>query len=145
MFPTTYCAAAIWASSSALGKGFREMHELGLTARMPMISVIQAVGSNPLVRSSLAENGGTSLERWRRTHGLRRFASAIRPSWRKGGAGRSETGGWCPWMMTEAEIAIAKPRSAPRLGCEPASAGDNGAGVRSCAPRAGSHPARRWF
>ena len=42
-------------NSSALGKGFREMHELGLVARMPRISVIQAEGANPLVRS-LATN-----------------------------------------------------------------------------------------
>ena len=39
------------ANSSALGKGFREMRELGLVARMPRISVIQAEGANPLVRS----------------------------------------------------------------------------------------------
>ena len=48
-------------NSSALGKGFREMHELGLVARLPRISVIQAAGANPLVRS-LAENHGTALE-----------------------------------------------------------------------------------
>ena len=38
-------------NSSALGKGFREMRELGLVARLPQISVIQAAGANPLVRS----------------------------------------------------------------------------------------------
>ena len=48
-------------NSSALGKGFREMHELGLVARLPKISVIQAAGANPLVRS-LAENHGATLE-----------------------------------------------------------------------------------
>ncbi len=37
-------------NSSALGKGFREMRELGLIARIPKISVIQAAGANPLVR-----------------------------------------------------------------------------------------------
>ena len=45
------------ANSSALGKGFRELHELGLVARMPRISVIQAEGANPLARS-FAENNG---------------------------------------------------------------------------------------
>src|SRR5208337_1096389 len=37
-------------NSSALGKGFREMKDLGLVARMPRISVIQAEGANPLVK-----------------------------------------------------------------------------------------------
>jgi threonine synthase len=37
------------------------MHELGLTHRMPRISVIQAEGANPLVRS-LASNQGATLE-----------------------------------------------------------------------------------
>ena len=44
-------------NSSALGKGFREMRELGLVARMPQISVIQAAGANPLVRSLMASHG----------------------------------------------------------------------------------------
>jgi threonine synthase len=48
-------------NSSALGKGFRELHELGLVARMPRISVIQAAGANPLVRS-LADKHGAALE-----------------------------------------------------------------------------------
>ena len=48
------------ANSSALGKGFREMKELGLVARVPRISVIQAEGANPLVRS-LALNQGAAL------------------------------------------------------------------------------------
>jgi threonine synthase len=108
-------------NSSALGKGFREMHELGLTARMPMISVIQAVGANPLVRS-LAENGGTSLEPVE----AHTRATAIRignpASWRKASRAIQETGGWC-LDVTEAEIAIAKAEiGAEGLGCEPASA-----------------------
>ena len=45
------------ANSSALGKGFRELQELGLVARMPRISVIQAEGANPLARSFAANNG----------------------------------------------------------------------------------------
>ena len=44
-------------NSSALGKGFREMRELGLVARMPRISVIQAEGANPLVRSFASSQG----------------------------------------------------------------------------------------
>ena len=42
-------------NSSALGKGFREMLELGLTARMPKISVIQAA-------RAIQETGGWCLD-----------------------------------------------------------------------------------
>jgi threonine synthase len=109
------------ANSSALGKGFRELKELGLVARMPRISVIQAVGANPLVRS-LANTHGTSLEPVE----AHTRASAIRignpASWRKAARVIQETGGWC-LDVTEAEIAIAKAElGAEGLGCEPASA-----------------------
>jgi threonine synthase len=108
-------------NSSALGKGFRELLELGLVARMPRISVIQAAGANPLVRS-LADNGGTSLEPVE----AHTRATAIRignpASWRKAARAILDTGGWC-LDVTEAEIAIAKAElGAEGLGCEPASA-----------------------
>jgi len=109
------------ANSSALGKGFREMVELGLVARMPRISVIQAAGANPLVRS-MAENGGTALE----PVVADTRATAIRignpASWRKAARVIQETGGWS-LDVSEAEIAIAKAEiGAEGLGCEPASA-----------------------
>jgi threonine synthase len=109
------------ANSSALGKGFREMKELGLVARMPRISVIQAVGANPLVRS-LADNNGVSMEPVE----AHTRATAIRignpASWRKAARVIQETGGWC-LDVTEAEIAMAKSElGAEGLGCEPASA-----------------------
>ena len=109
------------ANSSALGKGFREMKELGLVARVPKISVIQAAGANPLVRS-MAANGGTSLEPVEADT----RATAIRignpASWRKAARVIEETGGWC-LDVSEAEIAIAKAEiGAEGLGCEPASA-----------------------
>jgi threonine synthase len=109
------------ANSSALGKGFRELRELGLVARMPRISVIQAVGANPLVRS-LAENNGVALEPVE----AHTRATAIRignpASWRKAARVIQETGGWC-LDVTEAEIAMAKAElGAEGLGCEPASA-----------------------
>ena len=108
-------------NSSALGKGFREMLELGLTARMPKISVIQAVGANPLVRS-LAEHDGKSIEPVE----AHTRATAIRignpASWRKAARAIQETGGWC-LDVTEAEIAVAKAEIGTEgLGCEPASA-----------------------
>jgi threonine synthase len=108
-------------NSSALGKGFRELHELGLVARMPRISVIQAQGANPLARS-FAASKGASLEPVE----ANTRATAIRignpASWRKAARVIQETGGWC-LDVTEAEIAVAKAEiGAEGLGCEPASA-----------------------
>jgi threonine synthase len=108
-------------NSSALGKGFRELKELGVVARMPRISVIQAEGANPLVRS-LAETGGTSIEPVE----AHTRATAIRignpASWRKAARVVLDTGGWC-LDVSEAEIAMAKAElGAEGLGCEPASA-----------------------
>jgi threonine synthase len=109
------------ANSSALGKGFRELRELGLVARVPRISVIQAEGANPLVRS-FEKSQGTKLEPVE----AHTRASAIRignpASWRKASRVIQETNGWC-LDVTEAEIAIAKAElGAEGLGCEPASA-----------------------
>jgi threonine synthase len=108
-------------NSSALGKGFRELRELGLVARLPRISVIQAAGANPLVRS-LKENHGAVLEPVE----AHTRATAIRignpASWRKSAQVIQESGGWC-LDVTEAEIAIAKAEiGLEGLGCEPASA-----------------------
>jgi len=108
-------------NSSALGKGFRELHELGLVARMPRISVIQAQGSNPLVRSFENSHGAEMEPVEAKTR-----ATAIRignpASWRKAVRVIQDTGGWC-LDVTEAEIAIAKAElGAEGLGCEPASA-----------------------
>jgi threonine synthase len=109
------------ANSSALGKGFRELKELGLVTRVPRISVIQAEGANPLVRS-LGLNQGASLEPVE----AHTRATAIRignpASWRKAARVVQDTGGWCI-DVSEAEIAIAKAElGAEGLGCEPASA-----------------------
>jgi len=109
------------ANSSALGKGFRELRELGLVARMPRISVIQAEGANPLVRS-FATSHGSELEPVE----AHTRATAIRignpASWRKAVRAIQDTDGWC-LDVTETEIAIAKAElGAEGLGCEPASA-----------------------
>src|ERR1700729_2534659 len=109
------------ANSSALGKGFREMKELGLVARVPKISVIQAVGANPLVRSLARDHGATfePVEAHTRATAIRIGNPA---SWRKAARVIQETGGWC-LDVTEAEIAVAKAEiGAEGLGCEPASA-----------------------
>jgi len=109
------------ANSSALGKGFRELRELGLVSRIPKISVIQAEGANPLVRSFVESSGEKLLPVEAHTR-----ATAIRignpASWRKAAKVVRDTGGWCI-DVTEAEIAVAKAEiGAEGLGCEPASA-----------------------
>jgi threonine synthase len=109
------------ANSSALGKGFLEMKHLGLTSRVPKISVVQAEGANPLVRA-MREFGGEKLEPVQ----AHTRASAIRignpASWRKAVRVLSQTGGWVE-QVSEAEIAVAKAEiGAEGIGCEPASA-----------------------
>jgi threonine synthase len=108
-------------NSSALGKGFRELRELGLVARLPRISVIQAAGANPLVKSFETSHGEALKPVEAHTR-----ATAIRignpASWRKAARVIQESGGWC-LDVTETEIAIAKAElGAEGLGCEPASA-----------------------
>ena len=109
------------ANSSALGKGFLEMMHLGLTTRVPRISVVQAEGANPLYQSLLYQDG-------REMHAVQADtrATAIRignpASWRKAVRVIQQTGGYCE-QVSEAEIAIAKAEIGQEgIGCEPASA-----------------------
>ena len=109
------------ANSSALAKGFAEAHQLGLIARVPRISIIQAQGANPLF-AAMHDNGGREL-----TPVIAETrASAIRignpASWQKAVHALQSTGGWCE-QVSEAEIALAKAEiGAEGIGCEPASA-----------------------
>jgi len=108
------------ANSSALGKGFQEMHALGLIHRMPKISVIQAEGANPLYRWYNDAN------REMRPVTAETRATAIRignpASWKKASRVIEEMGGWCE-QASEQEIALAKAQiGAEGVGCEPASA-----------------------
>lgn len=108
-------------NGSALGKGFIELRELGLISRLPKISIIQAAGANPLVRS-MRENGGQELVRVN----AETRATAIRignpASWRKAVSVLKTTGGACE-EVSESEIAQAKAElGAEGIGCEPASA-----------------------
>jgi threonine synthase len=109
------------ANISALGKGFAEMHALGLLPVLPKLSVIQAEGANPLVRT-MHEFSGERLEPVE----AQTRATAIRignpASWRKAVAVLRATGGTVE-QVSEAEIALAKARlGAEGIGCEPASA-----------------------
>ena len=109
------------ANSSAIGKGFLELQQLGLIAHLPKISIIQAEGANPLVRSIRESGGETLIHVTPQTR-----ATAIRignpASWRKAIAILRQTCGACE-QVTEQEIAQAKSElGAQGVGCEPASA-----------------------
>ncbi len=109
------------ANGSALGKGFAELRDLGLIKTTPKISIIQAAGANPLVRT-MRENGGKELVRVN----AETRATAIRignpASWRKAVSVLKNTGGACE-EVSENEIAQAKADlGAEGIGCEPASA-----------------------
>jgi len=109
------------ANSSAMGKALREMKQLGFISRLPKISVMQAEGANPLVRS-VRENGGEKLIP---VH-AETMATAIRignpASWKKALRVIRESGGTVE-QVSETEIALAKAEiGAEGVGCEPASA-----------------------
>lgn len=109
------------ANSSAIGKALREMKQLGFISRLPKISVIQAEGANPLVRT-IRETGG---ERLVPVH-AETMATAIRignpASWKKALRVINETEGTVE-QVSEIEMAIAKAEiGAEGIGCEPASA-----------------------
>jgi len=108
-------------NSSALGKGFLELHRLGLTKKIPKVSVIQAEGANALVRT-MREKDGRELVRVN----AETRATAIRignpASWRKAVAVLKQTGGTSE-QVSEEEIELAKAElGAQGVGCEPASA-----------------------
>jgi threonine synthase len=106
---------------SALGKGLEELRSLGLIATLPKLSVIQAEGSNALVRT-VRETGGKRLVPVQ----AETAATAIRignpVSWKKAVRVLESTGGRCE-QVSEAEIAAAKAEiGSDGVGCEPASA-----------------------
>ena len=131
------------ANNAALGKGFGELHHLGLIARVPKISVIQAAGASPLVRS-MEVNGGRELLPV--TADTR--ASAIRignpASFHKAVQTILSTGGWTE-AVSEQEIALAKAEiGAEGVGCEPAIGGDPGRAERSWLRKARPPPKSGW-
>jgi threonine synthase len=108
-------------NSSALGKAFLEMKQLGFISTLPKISIIQAAGANPLVRM-MRENGGQQLI----SVPAETAASAIRigspASWKKAVRVLEATGGRVE-QVSEIEMASAKAEiGADGIGCEPASA-----------------------
>jgi threonine synthase len=108
-------------NSSALGKVLVEMKDLGLITRLPKLSVIQAEGANPFVRSIREHEGKTLTPVEADT-----LATAIRignpASWKKALRVMEATAGTVE-QVSEVEIALAKAEiGADGVGCEPASA-----------------------
>src|SRR5207253_8900385 len=109
------------ANSSAIGKALREMKQLGFISRLPKVSVIQAEGANPLVRT-IRETGGQKLVP---VH-ADTMATAIRignpATWKKALRAIRETEGTVE-QVSEIEIARAKAEIGDvGIGCEPATA-----------------------
>ena len=108
-------------NSSALGKALLEMKDLGLIARLPKVSVIQAEGANPFYRSFREHGGKTLIPTAAET-----LATAIRigkpASWKKALRVVQATCGVVE-QVSEVEIALAKAEiGSDGIGCEPASA-----------------------
>jgi threonine synthase len=108
-------------NSSAIGKALLEMRDLGLISRLPRLSVIQAEGANPFVRS-IREHAGKTLTPMQADT----LATAIRignpASWKKALKVVQATEGAVE-QVSEVEIALAKAEiGADGIGCEPASA-----------------------
>jgi threonine synthase len=109
------------ANSSAIGKALREMKQLGFISRLPKVSVIQAEGANPLVRTMRDHKGEKLIPVQAET-----MATAIRignpASWKKAVRVIQQTCGTVE-QVSEVEIALAKAEiGAEGIGCEPASA-----------------------
>ncbi len=108
-------------NSSALGKGFKELFDLGLIDRVPHITIIQAEGAAPLYRTVTGQDPSRLVTVYART-----LATAIkigRPvSWKKAKRDMDWTDGWVT-TVSEQEIADAKAViGLDGIGCEPASA-----------------------
>jgi threonine synthase len=106
-------------NTSAIGKGLRELHGLGLIDRLPRLAVVQASGAAPFAK--LFRDGGDMVPVHAQT-----TATAIKigapASWRKALAEVRATGGT---VLDVSDDAIADARAVigqDGVGCEPASA-----------------------
>jgi threonine synthase len=121
-------------NSAALGKGFKELFDLGLIASLPRISVVQAEGAAPFARlfaTEMKRDADQSLEKFP-TAALvpvehpQTLATAIKigapVSWKKALRALVWTNGYT-LSVSEQEIADAKAIiGRDGVGCEPASA-----------------------
>lgn len=114
-------------NSSAIAKGFHELLERGVIAKMPKITIIQAEGANPLYRMWVRyrDREGADLK-LAPVEGATTLATAIKIgaplSWSKAMRGLRWSAGEVE-QVTEQEIADAKAMiGLDGIGCEPASA-----------------------
>lgn len=115
-------------NASAIGKGLRELKELGFIEKVPRVLVIQAAGANPFYRTWTTGSPELIPMNEPRTE-----ATAIRighpANWKKAERVLKWSGGFCE-SVTDEEIFEAKRVLAEDgVGCEPASAATV-AGVR---------------
>lgn len=108
-------------NSSALGKGFKELKDLGLIDRLPQLSVVQAEGAAPFASLFGSESDALTPIEHPQT-----LATAIKigapVSWKKALRAVLESGG-SVLSVSEQEIADAKAIiGRDGVGCEPASA-----------------------
>jgi threonine synthase len=119
-------------NSSALGKGFRELLDLGLVDRLPKLSIVQAQGAAPLARlfadlgAKESEDGSFPDAALIPVEHPQTLATAIKigspVSWKKSLRAVLEMQGWI-LTVSEQEIADAKAViGRDGVGCEPASA-----------------------
>jgi len=119
-------------NSTALGKGFQELLDLGLISRLPKLSVIQAEGAAPLAHlfANLGPKQRTDLEhlpeKLEPVANPQTLATAIKigapVSWKKALRAVLRSGGKII-TVSEQEIADAKAMiGRDSIGCEPASA-----------------------
>lgn len=121
-------------NSAALGKGFKELFDMGVIDRMPRLSVVQAAGAAPFARLFAHESEPSAPHRAERilsdifmpVEQPQTLATAIKigapVSWKKALRAVMWTGG-CALSVSEQEIADAKAIiGRDGIGCEPASA-----------------------
>ena len=114
-------------NSSALGKGFRELQEIGLIDRLPRLTVVQAEGAAPFAQY-FSESAGSfdSTNELTPVEHPKTLATAIKigapVSWKKAFRAVKWTNG-AVLTVSEQEIAEAKAIiGRDGIGCEPASA-----------------------
>jgi len=115
-------------NASAIGKGLRELKEMGFIEKVPRVVVIQAAGANPFYRT--LSSGSPDLIP---VADPRTEATAIRighpANWKKARRVLEWTGGFCECVTDEEIFEAKKILADDGVGCEPASAATV-AGVR---------------
>ncbi|HZX34128.1 MAG TPA: threonine synthase [archaeon] len=107
-------------NASAIGKGVKELFDLGFIGKMPMITIIQATGADPLYRTLTTSSEELVPIKAKTLATAIKIGNPI--NWRKAVRAMDDTRGWCD-EVSEQEIADAKAIiGKDGIGCEPASA-----------------------